>query len=240
MPPPSDAQDNAPVGVAQIQDAGEHTNAQGIIVKPSNIPKVLLQQSGGMFRERGTWTATLLPSKNDSGTLSKNFSSESPSSLRSSKRNASNVDMDSTEKAARLKAQQNLETQTKKGNLQQPLSFNSRDDSSILNAAMSLGVVLGNNEQSVLNSLKRLKDIEHNRLLEDALLRDENCGLAEDASTVYSNDDNVDLDALNLICSDIAEGLGDGGCDPLILQTPLSQSVGGRSSGKKNIKKTNK
>jgi hypothetical protein len=125
--------------------------------------------------------------------------------------------MDSTEKAAKLKARKNLETQLEKGNLQHSLSFISRDDSSILNSSLSLGVVLGNNDQDVFNSLKRLKDIEHNRLLQDAKLRDENFVLVEDASTVCSTEDNVDLEALNLICSGIAEGLGDGGCDPLIL-----------------------
>ena len=45
----------------------------------------------------------------------------------------------------------------------------------------------------------------------------------DDASIVCSADDNLDLEALNLICSDISEGLGDGCCDPVCLQTPVSQ-----------------
>jgi hypothetical protein len=66
--------------------------------------------------------------------------------VRSSKRNAFNVDLDSTEKAARLKAKKNLESMLDKGKLQQPPSFISRDDSSLLNATQSIRIVLGNNE----------------------------------------------------------------------------------------------
>jgi hypothetical protein len=56
------------------------------------------------------------------------------------------VDLDSTEKAARLKAKKNLESMLDKGKLQQPPSFISRDDSSLLNATQSIRIVLGNNE----------------------------------------------------------------------------------------------
>jgi hypothetical protein len=54
-------------------------------------------------------------------------------------------------------------------------------------------------------------------------MRKDNFVLVEEALTVCSNEESVHLEALNLICADIAEGLGDGGCDPLILQTPVSQ-----------------
>jgi hypothetical protein len=60
-------------------------------------------------------------------------------------------------------------------------------------------------------------------MIENAKLRDENFVSVEDASTICSNEDSVDLEALNLICSEVVEGLGDGSCDPLILQTPVSQ-----------------
>jgi hypothetical protein len=148
--------------------------------------------------------------------------------VRSSKRNASKVDLDSTEKAARLKAKKNLESTLDKGKFQQPISFITRDDSSLINATKSLGVVLGNNDHNVFNALKSLKDQEFFRLVENAKLRDENFVLVEDASTVCFNDDSVDLEGLNFICSDIVEGLGDGGCDLLILQTPVSQNKRGR------------
>jgi hypothetical protein len=164
----------------------------------------------------------MLPTQNDSGNLNKKFSNGTASPVRSSKRNVSNVDLDSTEKTARLKAKKNLESTLDKGKLQQPPSFIFRDDSSLLNATRSIGVVLGNNEHDVFNSLKSLKDQEYNRMTENAKLREENFVLVEDASTVCSNEDSVDLEALNLICSEVAEGLGDGGCDLLILKTPVS------------------
>jgi len=201
-------------------------------VKPSKKPRALLSQSGG-----DAWKATMLPPQIDSGNLNNKFNSGTASPVRSSKRNASTMDQDSTEKAAKLKAKKNLESALDKGKMQQPPSFISRDDSSLVNSTSSLGVVLGSNDHDIFNSLKCLKDIEHNRLLENAKLREENFVLVEDASTVCSNEDIVDLEALNLICSEIAEGLGDGGCDPLILQTPVSQKMRGRHRQKKNHKK---
>jgi hypothetical protein len=56
-----------------------------------------------------------------------------------------------------------------------------------------------------------------------------------------TSDDSVDLEALNLIHSDVFEGLDDGGCDPLILQTPVSQSSRGHPKrNKPKIKKKSK
>jgi len=150
------------------------------------------------------------------------------------------VDQDSTEKAAKLKARKNLESALDKGKLQQPTSFTSRDVSSLLTSSKSIGVVLGNNEHDIFNSLKCLKDIEFSRLNENDKLREDNIVLVEDASTVCSNEDNLDLEALNLICSEIAEGLGDGGCDPLILQPPVSLKTRGRPRHKKRNKNSNK
>jgi len=158
--------------------------------------------------------------------------------VRSSKRNAETVDLDSTEKEAKLKAKKNLESSTDKGKTQQPHSFISRDDSSLLSSTKSLGVVLGSNDHDIFNSLKSLKDIEYNRLIENTKLREDSFVLVEDTSTVGSNDDNIDLRVLNHICSEIAEGLGDGGCDPVILQTPVSQSKRGRPRQKKKSNKS--
>jgi hypothetical protein len=146
------------------------------------------------------------------------------------------VDQDSTEKATKLKAKKNLESVIDKGKTQQP-PFITRGDSSLLDSTKSIGVVLSSTEHDVLKSIKCLKDLEYNRLLENAKLRDENFILVEDASTECSNDDNVDLEALNLICSEIAEWLGDGGCDPLILQTPVSLQKRGHPKQKKNQNK---
>jgi len=227
--PPMVGQHSGPNGAAQLEEIGESTITQSKPVKPSKKPRALLSQSGG-----DAWKATMLPPQIDSGNLNNKFNSGTASPVRSSKRNASTMDQDSTEKAAKLKAKKNLEFALDKGKMQQPPSFISRDDSSLVNSTSSLGVVLGSNDHDIFNSLKCLKDIEHNRLLENAKLREENFVLVEDASTVCSNEDIVDLEALNLICSEIAEGLGDGGCDPLILQTPVSQKMRGRHRQKKN------
>ena len=193
--PPSATQHGAPQGVSQLQGSGDPS------ANSLKKPKPVLTQIGGCSIDDGTWTTTLLPPQNDSGTIIKKFSSETSSPERSSKRNAATVDMDSTEKAAKLKAKKNLDSSIGKGNTQQTLSFVSRDDSSILCSSSSLGVVLGSNDQDVLSSLKRLKDLEHKRMLEVAGLRDENCVLAEDDSTGCSTEDNLDLEALNFICT---------------------------------------
>ena len=230
--PPMVGQHSGPNGAAQLEEIGESTITQSKPVKPSKKPRALLSQSGG-----DAWKATMLPPQIDSGNLNNKFNSGTASPVRSSKRNASTMDQDSTEKATKLKAKKNLESALDKGKMQQPPSFISQDDSSLVNSTSSLGVVLGSNDHDIFNSLKCLKDIEHNRLLENAKLREENFVLVEDASTVCSNEDIVDLEALNLICSKIAEGLGDGGCDPLILQTPVSQKMRGQHRQKKNHKK---
>jgi len=229
---PPNGQQNAPNGAAQLEEIGVSTN------KPNIKPRVLLSQSAGALDGIGAWKATGLPSQTDSGTPNKKFSKGTVSPVRSSKRNAETVDLDSTEKAAKLKAKKNLESATDKGKTQQPHSFISRDDSSLLSSTKSLGVVLGSNDHDIFNSLKSLKDIEHNRLIENTKLREDSFVLVEDTSTVGSNDDNIDLEVLNHICSEIAEGLGDGDCDPMILQTPVSQSKRGRPRQKKKSNKS--
>jgi hypothetical protein len=65
-------------------------------------------------------------------------------------------------------------------------------------------------------------------MIESKKLVEENKVVVDDASTICFNDDNIDLEALNLICSEISKGLGDGGCDPKCLQTPVSQKKGSR------------
>jgi len=95
--PPSATQHGAPQGTSQLQGSGDPSaNA----LKKS---KPVLTQIGGSSRDDGTWTTSMLPPQNDSGTIIKKFSSETSSPERSSKRNAATVDMDSTEKAAKLK-----------------------------------------------------------------------------------------------------------------------------------------
>jgi len=55
-------------------------------------------------------------------------------------------------------------------------------------------------------------------------LEEKSKAMLDDTSTVCSLEENMDLETLNLICVEISEDLGDGGCDPLCLQTPISHS----------------
>ena len=66
-------------------------------------------------------------------------------------------------------------------------------------------------------------------------LEEKSKAMLDDTSTVCSLEENMDLEALNLICVEISEDLCDGGCDPLCLQTPISHSK--KSSSKLNKKK---
>ena len=207
-------------------------------VKASNKPVIVLTQSGMIANGTGQWKANLMTTQNDSGLLNKmivqNGGTVSP--MRSSKRNATTADQDSLEKATKLKARKNLDSSPGKGKGTQPNSFHTLDDSILLATTNSLGVVLGDNEQAVSHSLKSLRDLEFHRMNENDMLVEGNKILLDDVSTVCSTEDNIDLEALNLICSEISEGLGDGGCDPLWLQTPLSQNKRTRSRYKKKLK----
>jgi hypothetical protein len=66
---------------------------------------------------------------------------------------------------------------------------------------------------------------------------DGNKSIWDDVSTVCSLEDDFDLETLNLICSEISEGLGDGGYDPLCLQTPVSQNTKACSKNREKVKK---
>jgi hypothetical protein len=122
----------------------------------------------------------------------------------------------------KLKARKNLESSSIKGKETRPLSFDAIDDSILLGSTSALGISLGSNEQEVSLSLKSLNDLESHRLSKNFNLEVTNKNLVDDVSSVCSLEENMDLDALNLICAEITEDLGDGGCDPLCLQTPLS------------------
>jgi hypothetical protein len=96
----------------------------------------------------------------DSGTLNKTIQNGgSVSPVRTSKRNATTSEQDSMEKATKLKARKNLDSSSGKGNKSQTSSFNTLDDSALLAATSSLGVVLGANEQEVSLSLNSLRDL---------------------------------------------------------------------------------
>jgi hypothetical protein len=158
----------------------------------------------------------------DSGILNKTLNGGSVSPVRASKRNATTSDQDSLEKTTKLKARKNLDSSSSKGNKPQTSSFNTFDDPTLLATASSLGLVLGSNEQEVSNFLNSLRDLEGKRLSENELLVNRNVANVDETTSICSLDENFDLEALNLICSEITEDLGDGGYDTLCLQTPIS------------------
>jgi hypothetical protein len=217
----------------------------GVILqqKNTNKPVVSLSQTGMSPDGTAQWKASLMQSKSDSGLLkkSKALSGGAVSPVRASKRNAFTSDQDSLEKAAKLKARKNLESSSIKGKETRPLSFDAIDDSILLASTSALGISLGSNEQEVSLSLKSLKDLESLRLSENFNLEVTNKILVDDVSSVCSLEENMDLDALNLICAEITEDLSDGGCDPLCLQTPLSHFKKSKSSlNKKKAKRRSK
>ena len=61
--------------------------------------------------------------------------------------------------------------------------------------------------------------------------------MSDGASTVCSIEHKIDAKALNLIGSEISEGLCDGRYDPLCLQIPLPQNKRSRSRYMKKNKK---
>lgn len=214
--PPMTNQQAATFGSAHLEVIGDSTSTQNLLLKSAPKAKVVMSQANS-----GNWVATMLPPQHDSGDLTNKQSNGGKSVVRSSKRTAATADQDSTEKAARLKAKKNLELPSDKGKHKQINSFFLCNDLDILNSSSALGIVLGKTEHETLNSIKCLKDIEYNRMFESSKLRDENLVLVEDASTECSVDDEVDFEALNLICSEIAEGLDGTGCDPEIVQPPV-------------------
>jgi hypothetical protein len=141
------------------------------------------------------------------------------------------------EKATKLKARKNLDSTAAKGNKPLPSSFHNLDDSVILATTDSLGINLGDDVSSVLDSVHSLKQIELQRFNDFCSSSKEEKRSCEENSSVCS-EDNVDIDALNTICSEIAESLGDGGCDPLCLHTPLSQIKRRQPKGKQNKNKS--
>jgi hypothetical protein len=188
----------------------------------------------------GQWQAKLLNPVKDYGMINKIKGQKGGivSPGRSSKRSAATADQDSLEKAAKLKARQNLEHTSGKGKDPQNISFVFRDDTFLFNSSKSLGILLGDNEFDMHNSLENLRQIERQRLHDSKLLMESNRLVADVASMVSSNEEGIDLEALNFICSEIAEGLGDGGCDPKCLQTPISQNKGSKKAHVPGIRKS--
>jgi hypothetical protein len=204
----------------------------------STKPVVLLSPTGINSDGSAHWKASILQNKNDSGTIlkEKGLGKGTMSPSQSRKRTAATSAQDSPEKAKAAKARKNMDHSPPKGNDTQTFSFNSFDNSFLLQSASALGVSFGSNEREVASSLQEFKDRESARLSDDKL-PDITCLDADDLSSVCSLDDRIDLEALNFICSEISEVLGDGGCDSKCLHTPVSHS---KKSASKSGKKSNK
>jgi hypothetical protein len=160
----------------------------------------------------------------DFGTINKKINGGSVSPLRTSKWNASTSDQDSLEKATKLKAHKNLDYPSDKGNKIQPSSFNTLDDSTLLASTSSLGIVLGASAQEVSLSLSSLRDLESQRLSERDFSLNHVSTILDETSTVCSLDENLDLQSLNLICSEVAEDLGDGAVTLYVYRPPYHNS----------------
>lgn len=225
-------------------DIGAHTDppnksmVEVVTTGRNSKPMVLLSPTGLNPDGTAQWKASTLQNKIDSGTIVKEYGvckgTGSPS--RSSKRTAATSAQDSMEKAKAAKARKNLDHATLKGKDTQPISFNSFDNSFILQSAAALGVSFGSNDIAVSSSLHKLKELESVRMSTFKPLEGTHLEV-DDLSSVCSLDDRMDLEALNFICSKISEELGDGGCDTLDVQTSLSRS---KKGGSKGAKKSNK
>jgi hypothetical protein len=218
----------ATVGAALQHSNLEDTESASVGEKSTYKPVVLLSSSGMTLDGLAQWKASLLRSKTLRG--------GAVSPARASKKNTSTLDQHSLEKATKLKARKNLDASSVKGNETLPHSFDILNDSMLLPTTSLLGISLGSNEQEVSLSLKSLRDIEFARMSANNSLEEESKAMLDDTSTVCSLEENMDLEALNLICAEISENLGDGGCDSLCLQTPISHSKKSRSKLNKKKK----
>jgi len=146
------------------------------------------------------------------------------SPVRSSKRTASFSSQESLERASKVKASRNLEGTTSKGKGSKIASFNTFDVSTFLTNTNQLGVSLGNSVPEIESSVDFLRELESSRLAEaeQSSTRKLNNAL-DDGQSMGSEGDILDFEALNLICAEAAEVLGDGGCDPVCLRSPVSQ-----------------
>ena len=128
-------------------DGGSKKNAN------SKSTAILTTNSDGQLK------AQLVNVAKDSSTCSKmkTLSGGTVSPKRASKRTAATADQDSVQKAAKLKARQNLEFASDKGKNVQLSSFIFQDDTYLLNSTKSLGILLGNNDLEINNSLELLR-----------------------------------------------------------------------------------
>jgi len=123
----------------------------------------------------------------------KTLSGGTVSPERASKRTAATADQDSVEKAAKLKARQNLEFASDKGKNVQPNSFIFQYDTCLFNSTKSFGILLGNNDLEINNSLELLRSTEYQRMVDSKNLMFNDKKEIEDVVSVSSNDEYFTL-----------------------------------------------
>ena len=165
VPPSGQQGNNTTVGapteqlaalMADISTEATAVQEDLVVIKENSVkPMALLSQTGITPDGSAQWKTSMLNKGLGSGTVSP---------VRSSKRNASTSEQDSLEKASKLKAQKNLENSSLKGKEIQTQSFDSFDDSIMLQSASILGVSFGSNAQEISESIKNLKDLESSRI----------------------------------------------------------------------------
>ena len=131
-----------------------------------------------------------------------------------------------------LKAKKNLDGTPNKGNNSTISSFIDLEDSVLASKVVSLGVSLGSSSEQVTEALKKLKSVEKGRLLERVQLEQQIT--QEDEASV---DGDIDLQALNSLCNDLTDCVGDGECDLNDLPCPISPA---KKKGSKGRRKKNK
>jgi hypothetical protein len=123
--------------------------------------------------------------------------------LKRSKRREDSVDEDSSTRAERLKAKQNLDGP---GTLKSK-SFLALSDSKVVNNTTTLGVSLG---KDVRKSIACLKEVEHNRLLQASNSEPKHidtCQLYDEEVSDMDSDLGLDQHAIQHLVGDIAEDI---------------------------------
>jgi hypothetical protein len=175
----------------------------------------------------------------DTAMLIEEAAAEILSPVRTSKRNAATADQNSLEKATNLKAQKKLDAAKHKGNLLANPSITSVDDFVLSDKAASLGISLGSDCKQKTSLVQSLKSEEASWMHDFSLDNSVQCLDDGDASTVYSIDDDLNLELLNNFCSEVPKCLSDGECGFSDLHSTISQIARKKPrGGKKNRKNT--
>jgi len=125
---------------------------------------------------------------------------------RSSKRSAATTDVDSVEKASKLKAKKNLDVPQNKGN---GISFTLLDESIVLSNISNVGISISSSV-NVSSFVSDLKAAELSRLKESV---NKNKVILNDSEEILENVEEFDPIALETLCGNLVEGVSDVDCE---------------------------